>query len=119
MKLKSLTVLTLVCTTIISCKTNHPEGIYTCEKSNKENTIEKQGNMDVVKVDFDCIYSKFNFKDNNKVVVVVSDGVEFSATYEMENEKVRIKTEKIDIVLQMQDKNTLSGEGYAKGLYKK
>lgn len=111
-------MLSLVILTLFSCKSNHPSGKYFCDQKTKT-TVVKKGAINQTSVDINCVYNQLEFKGNNKVIVSVADGLEFSTTYELDNKSVRIKNDKFDIVLKMQDQNTLIGEGVWKGIYKK
>jgi len=43
----------------------------------------------------------------------------FATSYEKDGNIIRIKTDKSDLMLTIQDNETLIGEGFAKGIYKK
>lgn len=112
-----LLLFSLVTLTVFSCKPNHPSGKYICDQLSKTTVVEEEG-VDII-TDINCIYKQLEFKNNNKVIITISEGLEFSTTYEMDNEEVRIKDDKLDIVLKMRDENTLIGAGFWKGIYKK
>lgn len=60
-----------------------------------------------------CIYPSFEFKGNSTVVV----GNIFVCSYVLDKNYVRITTDKTDLLLKITDDNTLTGEGFAKGIY--
>lgn len=60
-----------------------------------------------------CIYQSFEFKGESSVLV---DGI-FAASFVTDKNYVRIKTDKSDLLLKIQDENTLIGEGFATGTY--
>jgi hypothetical protein len=63
----------------------------------------------------ECIYSSFEFK--GKSTVVISNI--FAYTYVIDENYIRIKTDKSDLLLKITDQNTLTGEGFATGIYVK
>lgn len=113
-----LIFLSLVILSLVSCNSNQLTGKYFCDQKTNT-TVVKKGAIHHTSVDINCVYNQLEFKGNNKVIVSVADGLEFSTTYEMDNKSVRIKNDKFDIVLKMQDQHTLIGEGIWKGIYKK
>ncbi len=66
----------------------------------------------------DCVYQKFIFKGKSTVVIETM-GMEFASTYFIDDSLIRIKTDKSDLILTIKNENTLIGEGFAEGLYRK
>ncbi|MBP8114446.1 MAG: hypothetical protein KAY50_03755 [Chitinophagaceae bacterium] len=64
------------------------------------------------------IYSTLIFKGKN-TVVIKSFQLEFATSYEMDGDYIKIKTESTDLLFKVKDNNTLIGEGFASGVYKK
>lgn len=62
-----------------------------------------------------CIYSSFEFKGSSTVII---SGV-YVSSYTLDENYIRIKTDKTDLLLQIKDSSTIIGEGYAKGIYKR
>ncbi len=63
----------------------------------------------------ECIYSTFEFK--GKSTVIIQDV--FVSSYVIDGNYIRIKTDKSDLLLRIQDENTLLGEGFATGIFRK
>jgi hypothetical protein len=101
------------------CKTNNLKGIYVCNQSAKKtDTIIHHKTYDEAFIDFTCIFTEFDFKGNNSVVIRMANG-DFTSSYVIDKDYVRIKGTGSDILLKLQDQNTLTGEGIAKGTYHK
>lgn len=65
-----------------------------------------------------AFYRALTFR--GKSTVVIKDaifGMTFSTSYERDENFIRIKTDKSDLLLEIVDGNTLVGEGFAKGNY--
>lgn len=62
------------------------------------------------------IYSAFEFKGKD-TVVIKGMGQSFPTSYIKDGKLIRIRTDKSDLLLTVQDRRTLIGEGYAKGTY--
>ena len=75
----------------------HLNGIYVCKKG---------------------IYNKLEFKGKS-TVIVYSMGIPFPTSYVVDEDYIRIKTDKSDLLLQIKDSKTLIGEGFAKGTFNK
>lgn len=63
-------------------------------------------------------YRSLTFR--GKSTVVIKDaifGMTFSTSYERDENFIRIKTDKSDLLLEIVDGNTLVGEGFAEGNY--
>ena len=66
------------------------------------------------------IYKSLSFKGKN--TVVIRDGflgMEHVTEYVMDDNFIRIKTEPSDLLFEIISRDTLKGEGFAKGLYVK
>ena len=64
------------------------------------------------------LYKSLTFK--GKKTVVIRDaifGMEFPSEYEKDEEFLRVKTDKSDLLFEIISEDTLMGEGFAKGLY--
>ncbi|MBL3656696.1 hypothetical protein [Fulvivirga sediminis] len=63
-------------------------------------------------------YKKLEFKGRTTVVVIDAIfGLKYPTSYVLDNDFIRIQTDKSDLLLEIKDSNTLLGEGYAKGTY--
>jgi hypothetical protein len=103
----------------LSCKTNHLSGVYVCDQSSKKaDTTIHHGNSDEVFIDFTCTFTAFDFKGNSTVEINMANG-NVASSYVVDKDYVRIKGTGSDILLKLQDQNTLTGEGIAKGIYYK
>lgn len=66
------------------------------------------------------LYNKIEFKGETSCVV--TDGIfgmPFATSYERDGNIIRIRTDKSDLMLTIKDAETLIGEGFAEGTYKK
>ncbi len=66
------------------------------------------------------LYKSLTFK--GKKTVVVHDaifGMDFPSEYEKDEEFLRVKTDKSDLLFEIISEDTIKGEGFAKGLYVK
>lgn len=64
------------------------------------------------------LYKSLTFK--GKKTVVIRDaiwGMDYATEYEKDEEFLRIKTDKSDLLLEIISEDTLKGEGWAEGLY--
>lgn len=75
-------------------KSSFLRGTYTCEK---------------------CIYKVIEFKGASTCLVLGF----YATSYVVDENYIRIKTDKGDLLLKIIDENTLEGEGWAEGHYKK
>ena len=60
-----------------------------------------------------CIYHSFEFKGESTVIIENF----FPSSYVIDKNYIRIKTDKSDLLLKIQDEKTLIGEGFATGTY--
>lgn len=65
------------------------------------------------------IYNSFEFKGESTVVIGTILGIPYTSSYVKDGNLLRIRTDKSDLLLTIKDDNTLIGEGFAKGEYKK
>lgn len=63
----------------------------------------------------DCIYREIQFKGKSTCLVLGFYGT----SYEVDEDYIRIKTDKGDLIFKIIDSNTLEGEGWAAGTYRK
>ena len=64
------------------------------------------------------LYQSLTFK--GKRTVVIRDGIfrmDFPSEYEKDEEFLRVKTDKSDLLFEIISEDTIKGEGFAKGLY--
>ena len=64
------------------------------------------------------LYKSLTFK--GKKTVVIRDaifGMDFPSEYDKDEEFLRVKTDKSDLLFEIISEDTLKGEGFAKGLY--
>jgi hypothetical protein len=65
-------------------------------------------------------YRKLVFRGRSTVTVVDNIfGISFSSSYTLDEGLIRIRTDKSDLLLTIKDSNTLIGEGFAKGTFKR
>ena len=67
-----------------------------------------------------ALYQSFTFKGNS--TVVIKDGIfgfDFATIYEKDGNLIRIKTDQSDLLLEIVTPDSLVGEGFAKGSFKK
>ena len=65
-------------------------------------------------------YRKLIFKGRTTVVIIDSFfGMQYPTSYVIDGKYIRIRTDKSDLILRIKDSNTLIGEGWAKGVYRK
>lgn len=66
------------------------------------------------------IYRKLVFKGKSTVVIYDKFiGIPFPTSYVIDEDYIRITTDKSDLLLRIKDNKTLEGEGWAKGVFKK
>jgi hypothetical protein len=67
-----------------------------------------------------CIYAKLEFKGKSTVVIYVGFiGFPFPTSYVIDEEYIRVRTDKSDLLFRIEDSNKLIGEGWAEGTYNK
>ena len=67
-----------------------------------------------------ALYQSFTFKGNS--TVVIKDGIfgfDFATSYEKDGNLICIKTDQSDLLLEIVTPDSLVGEGFAKGSFKK
>lgn len=65
-------------------------------------------------------YRKLIFKGKTTVIIVDAlFGMSFPTGYVLDENFIRIRTDKSDLLLEIKSNNTLVGEGFAKGIFKK
>lgn len=111
--------------------------LFTCSCTNNTNKNEEQsgGLMEEVETIFgkspkdiqpegtfvskdNTLYKSLTFK--GKKTVVVHDAIfemDFPSEYEKDEEFLRVKTDKSDLLFEIISEDTIKGEGFAKGLY--
>ncbi len=69
----------------------------------------------------DCaFYRKLIFRGKKTVTIVDAIfGMSFASGYELDEDVIRVKTDKSDLLFEIKDSQTLIGEGFAKGTFKK
>ena len=69
----------------------------------------------------DCsFYRKLIFRGKRTVTVVDAIfGFSFASSYELDEDVIRIRTDKSDLLFEIKDSQTLIGEGFAKGTFRK
>lgn len=69
----------------------------------------------------DCaFYKKLIFKGRKTVTIIDAIfGFSFTSSYELDENLVRIKTDKSDLLFEIKDSRTLIGEGFAEGTFNK
>ncbi len=88
-------------------------------KMQKKIETEVENMKDILEISGERgIYSTLIFKGKN-TVVIKSFQLEFATSYEMDGDYIKIKTESTDLLFKVKDNNTLIGEGFASGVYKK
>ena len=79
------------------------------KKIQPEGTFIAEGNT---------LYKSLTFK--GKKTVVIRDaifGMDFPSEYEKDEEFLRVKTDKSDLLFEIVSEDTIKGEGFAEGLY--
>lgn len=79
------------------------------------------GNLQGTFVSRDCpFYRKLIFRGRKTVTIVDAFfGMSFTSSYELDENYVRISTDKSDLLFEIKDSQTLVGEGFSKGTFKK
>ena len=69
----------------------------------------------------DCaFYRKLIFRGKKTVTIVDAIfGMSFASGYELDEDIIRVKTDKSDLLFEIKDSQTLIGEGFAKGTFRK
>lgn len=69
----------------------------------------------------DCaFYRKLIFRGKKTVTIVDAFwGMSFASGYELDEDVIRVKTDKSDLLFEIKDSQTLVGEGFAKGTFRK
>lgn len=102
-------------------KTNYIKFIL--ENINKFNSSDQETKEDYIKTSFlrgiykcdNCIYKEVEFKGKSTCLIL---GV-YGTSYEIDENYIRVKTDKGDLLFKIIDDKTLEGEGWAEGNYKK
>ena len=111
--------------------------LFTCSCSNNANTNEEQSgglveNVEAVLekspkdiqpegtfvIQGKGLYKSLTFK--GKKTVVIRDavfGMDFPSEYDKDEEFLRVKTDKSDLLFEIISEDTIKGEGFAKGIY--
>ena len=64
------------------------------------------------------IYKKLIFRGKKTVTIIDGFfGLPFASSYEIDENLIKIRTDKSDLLFEIQDSRTLIGEGFAKGTY--
>lgn len=79
------------------------------------------GNLQGTFVSKDCpFYRKLIFRGRKTVTIVDAFfGMSFTSSYDLDENYVRISTDKSDLLFEIKDSQTLVGEGFSKGTFKK
>ena len=77
------------------------------------------GNLQGTYISKDCaFYRKLIFRGKSTVTIVDAFfGMSFATSYEVDEDVVRIRTDKSDLLFEIKDGQTLIGEGFAKGTF--
>lgn len=69
----------------------------------------------------DCaFYRKLVFRGKRTVTIVDAIfGLSFASSYELDENIIRIRTDKSDLLFEIKDSQTLIGEGFARGTFRK
>lgn len=101
-------------------------GIVSCKDSNSSKKKDEIKNPKEITLEGtylsndNLLYKSFTFK--GKSTVVIKDGLigfDFVTSYERDENFIRVKTDKSDLLLQLVTKDSLIGEGFAKGSFVK
>lgn len=90
-------------------------GIVSCKDINP---FKKEIVLDGTYVSKKALYKSFTFKGNSTVVINCF-GFDFATSYEKDGNLIRIKTNQSDLLLEIITPDSLVGEGFAKGNFKK
>ena len=84
--------------------------------------VESEASLDIngkyILVEGNSFYSSFDFKGKS-TVSIHSFGIDYVTSYIRDNEYLRIETEPFNLLLKIDSKNSITGEGFAYGLYLK
>ena len=109
-----IALLTLGCS-----RTHSLSGGYVCDQSKKKaDTTIHHSSYDETFADFTCSVKEFDFVGNNSVVMKMANAT-VTSSYVIDKNYVRIKGTGSDILLKIQDENTLTGEEVFEGTYHK
>lgn len=77
------------------------------------------GNLQGTYVSKNCaFYRKLIFRGKSTVTIVDAIfGMSFATSYEVDEDLVRVRTDKSDLLFEIKDSQTLIGEGFAKGTF--
>lgn len=119
MRLFYFPVTLLVCLFTVGCRSNSLSGAYVCDQSKKKaDTTIRHNTFDEIFLDFTCTVTEFYFAGNSSVVMKMPNG-NVASSYIIDKNYVRIKGHGSDILLKIQDENTLIGEAVFDGTYHK
>ena len=121
MNIKLLLLYSFLFLIVFSCTKIHPTGVYVCEKNPNDTTSENNLSglgLKLLGIDGNCLYNQLEFKGKN-TVVISGFGESIAESYIIDENYIKIKTDKSDLLFKIKDGKTLIGEGFAKGLYKK
>ena len=119
MKQVFLSITVLLSIFFLSCKTNHLSGLYVCDQENLQpDTTIQHGAHHEGTLNLTCVVTDLEFKGSSTVSIHMKAGQIFS-NYTIDDDYVRIRGDKSDIVLKIKDENTLVGEGFTQGIYHK
>lgn len=93
---------------------------YSALSAEEKREVKLRSNLKGTYVCEGCLYDRLEFK--GKSTVVVYDGFfgfPFPSSYELDEEFIRIRTDKSDLLLEVIDEETLEGDGWARGTFKK
>ena len=92
-------------------------GLPISDRKQYKNYAHLQGTY----VSRDCaFYRKLIFRGKRTVTIVDAIfGMSFASGYELDEDIIRIRTDKSDLLFEIKDSQTLIGEGFAKGTFKK
>ena len=103
----------------VSCRTHALSGVYVCDQSTKKaDTTIHHGSSDETFMDFTCEVTEFDFAGNSSVVMKMANG-SVASSYVIDKNYVRIKGTGSDILLEIRDENTLTGNAVLDGTYRK
>lgn len=94
---------------------------FTTLPVSEQKTIKKYANLQGVYVSDNYFYTELTFRGKKTVSIrgLLTLGIPFATSYELDENYVKIRTEKCDLLLEIKDDKTLIGEGFAEGTYKK
>lgn len=94
---------------------------YTSLPASERRTYRTYANLQGTYVSKNCtIYRKLVFRGKKTATIIDAIfGFHFTSSYEIDENYVRIKTDKSDLLFEIKDSKTLIGEGFAKGTFTK